>query len=105
MPDVIAPQAVPTITGSTDAGKNFGRVAWNARLRFRENESPANSSGTGFIGRADSEDMPDPERGKAGRARQAFVVVNLLYPKRTLYTYAVSENRLPPGFAVRDAVQ
>jgi hypothetical protein len=61
-----APQADPTTTGKTDAGKNFGRVAWNARLRRCLSESPANSSGTGLSGRTEFEDMPDSLRELAG---------------------------------------
>jgi hypothetical protein len=69
-----APQADPTITGKIDAVKNFGRVAWKARFTPRAKEVPANSSGTGFIGRKVSEDMPDPELGGRGeRARPLYV--------------------------------
>ena len=80
------------MTGNTEAGKNFGRVAWKARLRRRRRESPANSFGTGLSGRTDSEGMPDSKSNWPGERGRAVIVVNLLYPILPVYTYAVSDN-------------
>jgi hypothetical protein len=84
--------------------KNFGRVAWNARLKLLANEVPAYSSGTGSSGRRVSDDMPDPKLYGPVSA-QAVLGVALLYLNSDLYIYAVSENRQRGDFAVRDAVQ
>jgi hypothetical protein len=49
------PQADPASTGSTDAGKNLGRMALKSRFDTWAGVSPANCSGDGPVTGATSE--------------------------------------------------